>query len=91
MARVYILLCRDDSLYVGVTSDLNSRIADHQAGKGGACTSRRCPAVLVHSEQYGDLRAAVARERQIKRWTNLKKRALIRGDFETLRILARRT
>jgi putative endonuclease len=47
--------------------------------------------VLVHSEEFGDLLAAVARERQIKRWTNSKKRALIRADFETLHRLAKRT
>ena len=81
MAWVYILLCRDNSLYVGATADLSSRIADHQAGKGGAYTSRRCPVVLVHSEEFGDLPAAIARERQIKKWTAHKKRALIRGDF----------
>ena len=48
MAWVYLLLCADNSLYVGATTDLVGRLADHQAGKGGAFTSRRRPVVLVH-------------------------------------------
>jgi putative endonuclease len=91
MAWVYILLCADDSLYIGSTTDLASRIADHQAGKGGSYTSHRRPVVLAYSEECGNIRAAVARERQIKMWTRQKKQALIRGDFQSLRKLARRT
>ena len=91
MAWVYLLLCGDNSLYVGATTDLVGRLADHQAGKGGAFTSRRRPVVLVHSEAFANIREAVARERQIKRWTRQKKEALIRGDVETLHTLARRT
>jgi putative endonuclease len=83
--------CGDGSLYIGATTDLVGRITDHQAGKGGAYTSRRRPVALVHSEEFAELRAAMARERQLKRWTTQKKRALIRGDLETLRRLARRT
>jgi len=91
MAWVYLLLCADDSLYVGMTTDLAGRVADHQAGKGGAYTSSRCPIVLVHSEEFADLQTALVRERQLKRWTIKKKRALIRGDFENLHRLAKRT
>lgn len=91
MAWVYILQCGDGSLYVGVTTDLPGRIADHQAGKGGAHTSHRLPVLLVHSEEFPDLQAALARERQIKGWTRQKKQALIRGDFGNLLRLARRT
>jgi predicted GIY-YIG superfamily endonuclease len=90
MASVYILHCADDSLYVGATTDLASRIADHQAGKGGSYTSRRRPVVLAYSEECSDIRAAVARERQFKMWTRQKKQALIRGDFDSLGKLARR-
>jgi predicted GIY-YIG superfamily endonuclease len=91
MAWVYILLCADDSLCVGATTDLAGRVADHQAGKGGVYTSRRCPIVLVHSEEFADLQAALERERQLKRWTTKKKRALIRGDFDSLHRLTKRT
>ena len=90
MAWIYILRCADESLYVGATTDLPSRIADHRAGKGGAYTSRRRPVVLAYSEECADIRAAVARERQIKRWTRQKKQALIHGDFDSLSKLARR-
>jgi predicted GIY-YIG superfamily endonuclease len=91
VAWVYVLQCSDGSLYVGATTDLAGRISEHQAGQGGAYTSRRHPVVLVHSEEFADLRAAVARERQIKSWARQKKQALIRGDFEILHKLAKRT
>jgi predicted GIY-YIG superfamily endonuclease len=91
MAWVYLLQCADCSLYVGATADLAGRVADHQAGKGGAFTSRRRPVALVHSEEFADLQAALVRERQIKRWTLQKKQALIRGDIGALRRLAKRT
>jgi putative endonuclease len=91
VAWVYLLRCVDGSPYVGATADLVDRVSDHQAGMGGAFTSRRRPAVLVYSEECVDVRAALVRERQIKKWTSAKKQALIRGDFDALRRLARRT
>ncbi|MFN7915242.1 MAG: GIY-YIG nuclease family protein [Vicinamibacterales bacterium] len=91
MAWVYLLECADHSLYVGATADLAGRLADHQAGRGGAFTSRRRPVLLVHSEEFTELTAAFQRERQIKKWTTKKKQALIRGDIAALRRLARRT
>ncbi len=87
MAWVYIRRCSDGSLYIGQTSDLATRERLHNEGRGGSYTSRRRPVVLVYSEPHGSQRAAVDRERQLKRWTRAKKEALIDGDFATLKRL----
>jgi putative endonuclease len=87
---VYILRCNDDSLYVGVTTDLATRIEQHQAGVGASYTARRRQIALAYSEEVSDRADAIARERQLKRWSAQKKRALIRGELNTLRQLAKR-
>ena len=87
---VYILRCSDDSLYVGVTSDLATRVEQHQVGFAASYTARRRPVALVYSEEIDRSADAIARERQLKRWSAMKKRALIQGDPETLRRLAKR-
>jgi len=84
---VYILRCADDSLYIGHTQDLEWRMARHIVGEGCKYTAARLPVVLAHSEFVEDRLSAVARERQIKRWTRAKKEALIAGDFALLRRL----
>jgi len=91
MAWVYMLRCCDNSFYVGLTIDLAGRIEDYRAGKGGVYTSHRLPVVLVHSEEFPDIRAAAERERQIKGWTRRKKQALACGELDELRRLAKRT
>jgi len=92
IAWVYILRCADGSYYVGSHrgDDLGARIVQHEAGFGGAYTSRRLPVKLVYSEWFGLIVDAIAAERQIKGWSRAKKEALIRGDFEALPELARR-
>lgn len=85
---VYILLCSDDSFYVGSTTDLHNRKLRHDEGRGGQYTSTRLPVRLVYHESRRSLRAALERERQIKRWTRAKKKALIAGDCDTLRRLS---
>lgn len=74
---VYILRCRDGSLYTGWTTDLAARVATHNAGKGAKYTKSRLPAVLVYHEEYDDKREAQARERAIKKLTKAQKEALI--------------
>jgi putative endonuclease len=81
----YILLCADGTFYGG----LASRVRIHQAGNGPAYTAKRLPIQLVYSEPLESLQAAVARERQIKRWSHAKKAALIDGDREHLHNLSR--
>jgi len=87
---VYILRCSDDTLYIGHTSDLESRLKVHNEGRGAIWTACRRPVSLAYHETHHTEEAAIARERQLKRWTHNKKLALIRGDRATLKSLAKR-
>ncbi len=81
---VYILHCSDDSYYVGHTEDLELRIADHQEGQIPGYTQSRTPVELVFSEEFPARIDALERERQLKKWSRAKKRALIGGDWSKL-------
>ena len=87
---VYILRCADETFYVGHTEDLDSREALHNAGTAADYTASRRPVVLVYSERFDTLEEAVAREKQLKRWSGRKKAALIAADATTLKELSRR-
>jgi predicted GIY-YIG superfamily endonuclease len=87
---VYILQCSDGTYYVGHTSELESRIKQHNEARGSNYTKCRLPVALVYSEVRATLEAAVARERQIKGWTREKKSALIEQDFAALKTLSAR-
>ena len=86
---VYILRCRDGSYYVGHTEDVPARVQRHQDGTGVAWTAARRPVSLVFEEEHPSEAAAVARERQIKRWSRQKKEALISGRLTVLKTLSR--
>lgn len=73
---VYMLRCRDGSLYTGVTNDLDRRLATHRAGKGAAYTRSRLPVRLVYTERRGTRGAAQSREAAIKRLPRVAKLAL---------------
>ena len=79
-----LLRCADNSLYVGDTSDLQTRERDHNEGRGGSYTAKRRPVQIVYAEQYSSREEALKRERQIKGWSLRKKELLIRGDVTTL-------
>ena len=87
MFHTYILRCADDALYIGHTSDLDLRVKRHNDGRGPSFTRSRMPVRLVYSEAFGSEAEAVARERQLKRWTFRKKAALIAGDLALLKRL----
>jgi len=74
---VYILTNRSRTLYVGVTKDLRRRLWEHRYDAGSAFTSRSRIDRVVWFEEHADVRAAIARETQIKGWTRAKKMALI--------------
>lgn len=90
MFIVYILRCADRTLYVGHTHDLAARGKAQNDGTATAYTAKRLPVCVVYSERHASLEAAVARERQLKRWTAQKKGALIAGDTEKLHTFSRR-
>lgn len=87
-AWVYILECSDDSYYTGCTTDLATRVAQHQSGFYGGYTSFRLPVKLIWSEEFQDVRDAINAEQQIKGWSRKKKEALMKGDFDLLHELA---
>jgi putative endonuclease len=66
---------------------LASRLAKHRDGSASRFTSRRRPVTLVHEEQYESMAHARERERQLKRWTRVKKEALIARNTALLKRL----
>ena len=70
---VYILQCADNSLYTGITNDLDRRMAEHAAGKGAKYTKGRGPFQLVYSETCQDRAQASRRETAIKAMDRGKK------------------
>lgn len=66
-AFVYMLRCKDGSLYTGWTNDLEHRLAMHNSGRGAKYTRGRGPLELVYSEELPDKEAALRRECAIKK------------------------
>ena len=62
----YLLRCADDTLYCGITNDLDKRLAAHNAGEGAKYTRGRAPLRLVYQEPCADKSTALKREREIK-------------------------
>jgi len=74
---VYILASRSRTLYVGVTNDLKRRLYEHKEGLVSGFTRKYRVHSLVYYEATTDVRSAIAREKQIKRWRREKKVRLI--------------
>ena len=90
MPYVYILRCSDSTFYTGHTNDLDSRLKAHNDGVAANYTATRRPVELIYSELAETETAAVQRERQLKRWSAEKKKALAAGDLSRLKSLSRR-
>jgi putative endonuclease len=75
--HVYILTNRSKTLYVGMTNDLQRRVSEHKARQGSVFTTKYNIDRLIYFEETGDVREAIAREKQIKSWSRAKKLALI--------------
>jgi predicted GIY-YIG superfamily endonuclease len=87
----YILRCADGSYYTGSTDELEKRIAEHKHGEGCTWTRKRLPVEFVWRQEFPTREEASAAEHQIKRWSRAKKEALITGNFDLLKLLARRS
>ena len=74
---VYLARCRDGSLYTGVTTDPERRLAEHNSGCGGSYTRSRIPIVMVYWESANDRSGAQRRERAIKRLSHAQKEELV--------------
>jgi putative endonuclease len=77
-AWVYMLRCRDGSLYTGWTVDLERRLARHRAGSASRYTASRLPVALAFAQPMADRSAARREEARIKRLTRSSKLALAR-------------
>ena len=88
---VYILKCSDYSYYTGVTSNLAQRVFQHEIGFYSECyTANRRPIELVYYCEFTDINIAIETEKKIKKWSRLKKEALINQEYEKLPNLAKK-
>jgi putative endonuclease len=76
---VYIVRCKDGSLYTGATNDLEKRVTAHNAGRGARYTRSRRPVRLVYSRRVRDRSRALSVEAKLKQLTRVEKQALIRS------------
>ena len=82
---VYLVRCRDGSIYTGITDDIEARLKKHNAGRGARYTAQRRPVILLHSETMPNQGSAMRREAQIKRWGKAQKECLAQGTSATAR------
>jgi len=91
MWHLYILRCSDDSLYTGITTDIQRRIKTHNNGNGGRYTRSRLPVSLLYTESHPTRSTVLKRELQIKGWSKKRKLSLIYHDMESLKIFSKST
>ncbi|MBK7142839.1 MAG: GIY-YIG nuclease family protein [bacterium] len=85
---VYILECADSLYYTGSTTNLGQRMIQHESGVVPGFTSQRLPIRLMYTIECQTIAEAAAIEKQIKRWSHQKKKALIEGRIDLLKALA---
>ncbi|MDI5898175.1 GIY-YIG nuclease family protein [Flavobacterium yafengii] len=86
---VYILKCNDNSLYVGITSNLERRVTEHNAGKyPKAYTHSRRPVTLAFYQDFAEPNQVIEFEKKIKKWSREKKQCLINENFDKLQDLS---
>ena len=78
---VYIIECSDSTYYTGVTWNPKIRYEQHLSKFGSKYTAKHGIKKLVYLEEHTDLEVARNRERQIKSWSQMKKRKLINGEL----------
>lgn len=87
--HVYILKCKDELLYTGMTNNLDRRLEEHQRGLNRECfTYKRRPLELIFYQDFNDVEQAIYFEKKVKKWSREKKLALAEGDFDMLQILS---
>ena len=79
---MYIVKCKDGTLYTGYTNDLYKRIQTHNKGKGAKYTKTRYPVLLVYSEEFETKSEAMKREYEIKQLKRVDKFGLIRSIYQ---------
>jgi len=74
---VYLLLCADNTLYCGITNDIQNRLKAHNDGKGAKYTRSRRPVKVVYAERAKNKSSALKREHAIKKLSRPQKERLI--------------
>ena len=74
---LYVVKCKDTSLYTGITTDISRRIKEHNSQKGAFYTKNKTPVELVYQEAMANQSAARKREAEIKRLTRKEKLTLV--------------
>ena len=74
---LYILRCKDNTLYTGITTDVARRLEAHRSGKGAKYTRGRCPLELVYQETCGTHSDALKRELEIKAMSRMQKEKMV--------------
>ncbi len=82
MYILYILRCADDTLYTGITNDLDARLAKHRQGQGAKYVRSRLPVECVYTESCPTRSAALKRELKVKALTRQEKLNLIDSQYE---------
>ncbi len=80
----YILLCRDNSYYTGITNDLDYRLNLHNQGKAAQWTKVRHPVKMIYAEVHPDKSSARKKEIEIKGWRRTKKEDLLNSPLNVL-------
>ena len=74
---LYIIQCKDGSLYTGVTPNITRRFQEHSEGRGGRYTLLHKPEKVVYLETFNNKKDALEREKQLKGWPRKKKKILL--------------
>ncbi|WP_171036985.1 GIY-YIG nuclease family protein [Maribacter algarum] len=86
---VYMVECSDESIYTGLTNNLDRRLKEHNFGRNdNSYTSKRRPVKLIWHQEFMQFAQAEYFEKKIKRWSCAKKLALANDEYDMLPLLA---
>jgi putative endonuclease len=83
--QVYIILCSDNSLYTGITTNIERRFSQHKTGRGAKYFRGHQPLQLIYLESGHDRNTAVKKELKIKRMKHSEKSLLVLSDMNEIR------
>jgi len=78
LCYLYLIRLSDNSLYCGVTNDLERRLEEHRNGRGSKYVKGRLPLELEYVEKHENRKKALRREVEIKKWNKEKKESLVK-------------
>jgi putative endonuclease len=85
---LYIVRCKDGSLYTGITTDVERRFSEHRSGKGSKYLRGRSPLTLVFQKKLGSKNLALAVENKVKNLTKAQKEELLVDETRLDKIIA---